>query len=146
MKNFIFIVFLLHFFSSNAQPINLSKEETQEYIRNRCIEDFPEGKLERIRDIQIKLEFEDIVIETYLRDNTAFKHRAALKGKEITYKYVPLTEVKLPERTDTFGGGYQLFIGDVDLPSLFFKTLDKTERVIKALNHLKSFCKKDPFK
>lgn len=143
-----YFVFLLIIAStvSYSQEIKLNKEETIEYIRKRILDARTPPHDETILDYQVRLEYEYFVIEIFPKESNSHVKKAKLKDSEITSKYLKASYHRMPGfGTIKNGGGYQIIIGGVKLPPLFFEDKTETERIINALKHLESFCKTDPF-
>lgn len=147
-KVYIWAFFLL---SGSVYGQELSLKETLSYIENLLISELKEELSipntigpSNVKNYEVILDYENLVIKTILKDNTDFIHKTRLVDATFSVKYSP---EKYYDSARIYKPAFHIvFINETELPALAFLHKEDADRIIKALSHLKTFCKSDPFK
>lgn len=151
MNKSLLTLLMILFMTPTCMSQDLNLKETLDYIANKCINELIEqrnipGNGEKGKSISnyvVILEYEYLIFKTILKDDQFSIKKAKLKEEIISYKFVKGRSFE-SIGVQTFDT-YQIYIGDQGLPALDFSKLEDVQKIIKALKHLQSFCKPDPF-
>lgn len=147
-KIFISIILAL---GGNIYAQELPLKETLSYIENLLLSEKKEELSipntmgpTNVKNFEVTLDYENLVVKTILKNNEDFIHKARLMDATFSIKYSP---DKYYDAARIYKPAfYIVFIDETELPALSFLHKEDADRIIKALTHLKTFCKSDPFK